>query len=116
MGGDDIDPSRGFCIYSVDPSGGWQSWGQGTAIGKFAAQARKQIAKKRKTKPENMKEALSELIESWIQTCKAENVNLQQEEEYQALIIKESGNGCNLFVVDKEKVLDIVSHRMAANS
>lgn len=63
-----------------------------------------------------MKEALSELIESWIQTCKAENVNLQQEEEYQALIIKASEDGCNLFVVDKETVLDMVSQHVAANS
>ena len=116
IGGDDIDISRSFCIYSVDPSGGWQSWGQGTAIGKYAPQLRKEMAKNKAKKAENMKEALSELTKIWTETCKAENVNLGADDEYQALLLQKSFDGCNLFVVDEEKVTEIVNRHIRADS
>ena len=47
VGTDDIDAAdRKLCVYTIDPSGSWQSWvGGATAIGKYAKQVRQQLAK-----------------------------------------------------------------------
>lgn len=110
VGVDDIDPSRGLCIYSIDPSGSWQSWGSGAAIGKYGKQLRHEIAKKRKEAPGSLEEALSQLIECWIDTCKAENVNLKAKEDYEALILHRNPDTdeCCLYLVDEKKLHEIV--------
>jgi 20S proteasome alpha/beta subunit len=115
LGGDDIDPKRGMCIYSVDPSGSWQSWGAGACIGKYAKQIRKQIAKKLETPASSLKEALEYLIECWVDTCKAENVNLKKQEDYQALILHRDPENqhCKLFQVTDESVNDMVATLIA---
>eukprot|EP00980_Cylindrotheca_fusiformis_P023613 scaffold10671_cov131-Cylindrotheca_fusiformis.AAC.11 len=114
VGVDDINPARGLCIYSVDPSGSWQSWGSGTAIGKYAPELRKEIARKQKNSPENLESALSCLIGCWINVCKSENINLQSTEDYEALVLHRNHetDECCLYSVDNSQIQDIVTKEL----
>lgn len=116
VGIDDIDLSRGLCMYSIDPSGSWQSWGSGAAIGKFAKQLRQEIATKQKEAPSSLDTALSQLISCWVNTCKAENVNLESSEEYEALILHRNAETkeCSLYKVDEKQVQKIVAKHVSA--
>ena len=110
VGGDDID-NRRLCLYTIDPSGSWQSWGGATVIGKYAKQVRQELAKKRKEmSPTSLKQALEQITECWIETCKQENVNLKAEEDYQVLILRKDAEKevCQLFMADEDEVLEIV--------
>lgn len=116
VGGDDVDPTRKMCVYSMDPSGSWQSWGGATAIGKYAKQVRDALAKKRATPPSSLHQALEQMVECWMETCQQENVNLQAEEDYQVLILRrESDNGeaCKLYMVGDDEVRGIVEKASA---
>jgi 20S proteasome alpha/beta subunit len=88
VGGSDIDRAKKFCLYTIDPSGSWQSWPWGTSIGKFAKEVRTELAKKLESPPSSLKEALEQIIESWIETCKEQNVNIKSEEDFQVLILR----------------------------
>ena len=94
-----------LCIYSMDPSGSWQSWSKGTAIGKFGPELRYLLGKKLKRKerqqeanddtgivPSNngLEDAVECLISCWKETCQQQDLNLSEphEEEYTVLIIK----------------------------
>jgi 20S proteasome alpha/beta subunit len=116
VGGDDVDPTRPLCIYSIDPSGSWQSWGGATAIGKYAKQVRQQLAKKRKISPNSLEQALEHIVECWIETCKQENVNLNAEEDYQVLILRKDSDSetCHLFMVDEDEILGVVEKTASA--
>jgi 20S proteasome alpha/beta subunit len=63
VGCDDIDGDNGadggrtaaagsaaLCIYSIDPSGSWQSWGRATAIGRYATEVRLVLARELRRK------------------------------------------------------------------
>jgi 20S proteasome alpha/beta subunit len=117
VGGDDIDASRGLCVYSMDPSGSWQSWGGASAIGKYAKQVRQELAKKRnEPAPETLEQALQRIVECWIETCKHEDVNMKAEEDYQVLILEKNtnGGGCRLMMVNEDVVRGIVEQATAA--
>jgi len=132
IGADDVDPKRTFCVYTIDPSGAWQSWGSGiTAIGKYAKIVQEQLARKRQTpitgaltQPKSLREALEHVLDCWVKTCKSQNAIMRvEEEDYQVLVLhKSTGNGrssagdadCQLYVVDDDEVRKIVSERMKA--
>ena len=132
IGADDVDSNRTFCVYTIDPSGAWQSWGSGiTAIGKYAKIVQEQLAKKRQitsalTQPKSLREALEHVLDCWVETCMSQNVVMRQEEEdYQVLVLhKNTGSyrssagdaDCQLYMVDDDEVRKIVSERMNARS
>jgi 20S proteasome alpha/beta subunit len=127
-----VDSNRTFCVYTIDPSGAWQSWGSGiTAIGKYAKIVQEQLAKKRQinsalTQPKSLREALEHVLDCWVETCMSQNVVMRQEEEdYQVLVLhKNTGSyrssagdvDCQLYMVDDDEVRKIVSERMNALS
>jgi 20S proteasome alpha/beta subunit len=116
VGGDDYDEERTFCVYSIDPSGTWQSWGGTTAIGKYAKSVREELAKKRRIKPTSLKEALEQIVDCWMETCKNQNINLHSSDDYQVLVLrKQKGDTrCKVYVVEEEDVQTIVDHALAA--
>mmetsp|Transcript_29998 Transcript_29998/g.64250 ORF Transcript_29998/g.64250 Transcript_29998/m.64250 type:complete len:320 (-) Transcript_29998:299-1258(-) len=86
VGCDDIDPSNGaLCIYTIDPTGSWQSWGRATAIGKFGTDVRRNLAKKLRssssTSITTVEEATECLIGSWKETCIDLGMNTNNDEE-----------------------------------
>mmetsp|Transcript_9236 Transcript_9236/g.22029 ORF Transcript_9236/g.22029 Transcript_9236/m.22029 type:complete len:315 (+) Transcript_9236:317-1261(+) len=119
IGGDDIDPSRGLCIYSIDPSGSWQSWGQGASIGRYSNKLRKELAKSlSSSSSSSLEEALSQLIGCWVDTCRAENLSLSEEEDLEVLVLhRNPTNGhCGLFIVDNDHVKSTFTHLSKAAS
>ena len=88
--------SDSVCLYSIDPSGSWQSWaGRGTAIGKYAPLVRKHlyeiITKNRKDSSNvksNLRDSLKIALQSWKNACNEMNVNIDQDsEDYQVLVL-----------------------------
>lgn len=116
VGGDDYDAERTFCAYSIDPSGAWQSWGGTTAIGKYAKSVREELAKKRSIKPTSLKDALEQIVDCWMETCKTQNINLHSNEDYQVLVLrKKSGeSSCKVYAVDEEDVHTIIDKALAS--
>ncbi len=114
VGGDDYDQERTFCVYTIDPSGAWQSWGGTSAIGKYAQSVREELAKKRTTPPTTLKNALKQIVDCWIETCKKQNVNLNAEDEYQVFVIRKENSVSKIYVVDDEVVHTIVQETAAA--
>ena len=123
IGGDDSDKERIFGIYSIDPSGAWQAWGEAAAIGKYAKTVREALAKKKKEAaqpPSSLKEALEQLVECWMETCKKQNIKLHaaSDEDYQVLVLcKETGDSsCKMYAVDSGDVSSIVDQAIAAKT
>jgi 20S proteasome alpha/beta subunit len=87
-------PSLFFGLYTIDPSGTWQSWGKATAIGKYARQVRMLLGSKlRRPKRQQQEDCSSTtsnnnnnnsnvmmtvsqgvelLLQCWIQACQQE--------------------------------------------
>jgi 20S proteasome alpha/beta subunit len=112
--GDDRS-STSLCIYSIDPSGNWQSWMKGTAIGQFGPELRHLLGKKMKLADAaavnsgrrdrindtdetdcrwwstGLEGAVECLIECWKETCQQQNMNLREshEEDYNVLVLKQ---------------------------
>lgn len=121
VGGDDIDPSRGLCIYSIEPSGSWQSWGKGTCIGRYSNKLRKELAKSfssSSSSSTSLQETLSKLVGCWVETCKSENINLSEEEDIEVLVMhRNSTDGkCKLYVVENEFLDKIFSDLRRSSS
>lgn len=124
VGCDDIDDTISpLCIYSIDPSGSWQSWGRATAIGKYALEVRQVLARNLRRLQQantgmggdqsirpNLKESVQCLIESWKETCKKYNVmsdNQMNREEFEVLILQrdpQNGATSRLFRVPSKTV------------
>lgn len=102
VGVDDVNPNHPLCVYSMDPSGSWQSWGGTTAIGRHARQVREQLANKRKedlllprssSSQRSVKETIEQIIHCWFEACKSENINFQPDEDsYCVLLLKTYDN------------------------
>lgn len=116
VGGDDYDPERTFCTYTIDPSGAWQSWGGTTAIGKYASTMRDELAKKRTTPPTSLKDALRQIIDCWMETCKKQNVNLHAEDDYEVLVLRKEEGVSKIYVVEDEMVHSIVEEAVTAQA
>jgi 20S proteasome alpha/beta subunit len=124
VGCDDIDPrDGGLCIYSIDPTGTWQSWGRATAIGKFGQDVRRILAKKLQSSPSitELDTAVECLLGSWKETCKDLGIDKNDEEVCEVLILqkdqKNSRKSC-LFRVSTEEVdriMDKVDSTISAN-
>lgn len=113
IGGDDVDPCRGLCMYSIDPSGGWQSWGKGASIGRYSNKLRNQLAKTLSSppSPSSLQEALSQLIGCWVEICMSENLGLSEEEDLEVLVLHRSPTDghCELFNVNNDHVKKMFS-------
>ena len=123
LGSDDHDPQRTFGVYTIDPSGNWQSWGGATAIGKYAASVREELAKRRKTTttttttaPSSLKEALEMIVDCWMETCKKQNINLHMEDDYQVLILRKEKGISKFYAVVDEEVDSIVQRAVASRT
>jgi len=90
VGCDDIDPSDGgLCIYTMDPTGSWQSWGRATAIGKFGTDVRSILARKlRSSSITELDAAVECLLGSWKETCKEQGIDEKDKEDYEVLILQ----------------------------
>ena len=124
VGCDDIDPKDGaLCIYSMDPTGAWQSWGRATAIGKFGTDVRRVLAKKLKSSPiQELETALECLLETWKETCHDLGINRREEEDCEVLVLRKDPNNSKkslLFRVPTEEVdriMDKIEATISANS
>ncbi len=110
VGCDDIDPSDGaLCIYSMDPTGSWQSWKRATAIGRFGAETRRLLARKLQESPPitELKAAVDCLLTSWKETCLDLGIDKNDKEDCQVLVLqrdpKNDQKSC-LFRVSTEQV------------
>jgi hypothetical protein len=118
---DDVsDPHRLFGVYTMDPSGSWQSWGGTTAIGKYAPLLQVQLAKQRTTlnPPTTLVQALERVVDCWIETTNP-TVPIRGEDhdnDYQVLILhKMAGDPtCHVYAVCDDDVRRIVSERVQA--
>ncbi len=103
-GCDDIN--GGLCLYSMDPTGSWQSWGTATAIGKFATETRKTLAKKlSSSRIVEIDEAINCLITSWKESCKEMGIDKTEDEDCEVLILRKDPNNSrksSLFRVSNE--------------
>eukprot|EP00536_Pseudo-nitzschia_multiseries_P003443 jgi/Psemu1/295217/fgenesh1_pm.53_\ len=91
LGCDDIDQDGGsLCIYSIDPTGTWQNWGRGTAIGKLAPEVRKILARRIESSSiMELEDAINCLIGTWKETCKNVGTNNEKDrEDYEVLILQ----------------------------
>lgn len=117
VGSDDLDPERTFCVYTIDPSGNWQSWGGATAIGKYAPSVREELAKKRSTStPSSLKEALETIVDCWMETCKKQNINLHMEDDYHVLIMQKDNGVSKFYEVLNEEVDSIVQKAVTSRT
>jgi 20S proteasome alpha/beta subunit len=92
-----------LCMYSIDPSGTWQSWGKATVIGKYARLIRGILGKKLRTlslstssstssstttttsavstkvilSEMDLSQALEQLLECWIEVCRRQQHNVK---------------------------------------
>ena len=120
-GCDDIE--GGLCIYSIDPTGAWQSWGRATAIGKFGTDVRRVLAKKLLSSSiKELDAAVECLLGSWKETCQEQGIDRKDDEDYEVLIFqkdpKNSRKSC-LFRVSSEEVdriMNKVDSTISANS
>lgn len=107
VGTDDIDTSRTFCVYTMDPSGAWQSWGGTTAIGRYAETLRAELAKRRESPPTDLRGALEQILASWKESCKLQNSKFHTDDDYQVLVFyKRRGeeSECQLYMVDDDDI------------
>lgn len=90
VGCDDIEATHGgTCIYSMDCTGNWQSWGRAAVIGKFATEAKKILAQKlQSSQVDNVPAAMECLATSWKETCKDLGIGQQESEDCQVLILQ----------------------------
>mmetsp|Transcript_9925 Transcript_9925/g.20999 ORF Transcript_9925/g.20999 Transcript_9925/m.20999 type:complete len:321 (+) Transcript_9925:58-1020(+) len=121
LGCDDIDPNdESLCIYSIDPTGTWQNWGKGTAIGKFAQDVRRILAEKvRSSSITELEEAIECLIGSWKEACKDLGAyNENDNDDCEVLILqkdpKNSFTKSRLFRVPTEEV-DRIMEKIDSN-
>ena len=111
--GDSPSPSP---IYTMDPSGSWQSWGRGaTSIGRYAKTVRKHLAKQLRTMDGNendptveiapssstiaisksssprrtVKQTLCRILQAWTDACREEHVDIahDNEDDYQVVVV-----------------------------
>jgi 20S proteasome alpha/beta subunit len=125
VGCDDIDHEKGWCLYSVDPSGSWQSWGKATAIGKYGRDIRTLLGKKLKSMSHmalssiGIRQVVTQLMECWKETCKQENINTKIREDWEVLILRKdpenSSKSC-LFCVPTEEIGQILDEVNSANA
>ena len=121
-GCDDIDPTDGgLCLYSIDPTGSWQSWGRATAIGKFGVEARRMLAKTLRSSPPIMEldKAVECLLGSWKKTCKDLGMNTNSEEDNEILILQKDPSNSRkslLYRVPSEEIDRIMEGLDAAVS
>jgi len=135
---DDVSkPNRrsSFGVYTVDPSGAWQSWGSGmTAVGKYAKTVQEQLAKKRlmtttttTTSPtSSLRDALELVLGCWIETCKSQNINvvrMMEEDDFQVLVLqkkkrirqsrswRDEQKNCQLYGINDDDVRMVISER-----
>lgn len=91
VGTDDIDADQVFGVYSLDPSGAWQSWGGTTAIGKYAKTLRTRLAKERnQSTKRTVPEAIRYLLDAWTKTCSDQGISLS-----------DANDDCQIFVLRK---------------
>ncbi|KAL3925717.1 MAG: hypothetical protein SGILL_000224 [Bacillariaceae sp.] len=118
IGCDDVDPHQrgGLCMYSIDPSGTWQSWGKACAIGKFGREVRGLLGKKLRSMPATslssieVPQALEHLVECWNEICKQQNINQRGDDDWEILILqKDPRNGSKrcLYTLSKEETIRI---------
>jgi 20S proteasome alpha/beta subunit len=125
---DDIDRDNndGLCIYSMDPSGSWQSWGRATAIGKYGREARKILSKKLQSSSSsssnmNLQDAVECLAECWKETCRQQNIAASNnaKEDCQVLILRKDpkeSTKSHLYRVPSEemnRILEKVDNKLA---
>ncbi|KAG7353490.1 proteasome subunit [Nitzschia inconspicua] len=124
VGCNDIKDSHPFCMYTLDPSGSWQSWGKATAIGKYAREVKGILGAKLRAMSESLfstmsaSQALILLVECWMEICKQQGLisNIDDWDVY--LLKREYGttSSFQLFRVQPEeftKVLEEVSRTNA---
>lgn len=121
-GGDEADDdgrgrSTSLCLYSMDPSGSWQAWAKGTAIGKYGPELRRLLGRKLVARAKQQKDdshgngcgaqdeeddnetevsihderlegAVKCLLECWRETCQKLNINMEVREDYQVLVLQ----------------------------
>jgi 20S proteasome alpha/beta subunit len=93
IGCDDIDPQRkdGLCMYSIDPSGTWQSWGKATAIGKYGREMRRNLGRKLRSmslSSMSIPQAIENLVDCWREVCKQQNVNFNNNDDWDIVILQ----------------------------
>jgi len=126
-GCDDVDPTDGsLCLYSVDPTGSWQSWGRATAIGKFGVETRRTLAKKLRSSSSSpiadLERAVEFLLESWNETCKDLGMNTNGREDKDFFIFKrdpENDRKSGLYRVPSDeiaRIMDRVDSTVSAKS
>ena len=123
VGCDDIDPEDGsLCIYSIDPTGSWQNWGRATAIGKFAPDVRRILAKKLQSSSiTELEEAVECLLESWKETCKELGIEKKDNEDCQVLVLHKDPKNISksrLFRVptdEVDRIMEKIDSNISAN-
>ena len=116
LGGDDIDKTKRFCLYTIDPSGSWQSWPWGTAIGKFAKEVRsdlaKAIEKQGSSSPDTLKGALDQIIRCWTDTCQKQNLKVDSKDDFQVLILRVASNSkeCKIYRMKQDDIQELVEN------
>ncbi|KAL3913326.1 MAG: hypothetical protein SGILL_006537, partial [Bacillariaceae sp.] len=84
----------GLCMYSLDPSGTWQSWGKASAIGKFGREIRGLLGKKFKALPANsfsameIPQAVEHLMDCWLEVCMQQGVNASGDDDWELLVLQ----------------------------
>lgn len=130
VGCDDIESngnSRGGpCLYSIDPTGSWQSWGRATAIGKFGTDVRRILAKKLKGSPsstETLEKAVECLFECWKETCKDQGIgDTNDKDDCEVLVLRKDENNRQktcLYRVSAEeidRIMDGVESRISSTT
>ena len=123
---DDSDNNDGLCIYSMDPSGSWQSWGRATAIGKYGLDVRRILSKKLQSPSSsnmNLQDAVECLIECWKETCQQQNIAASNnaKEDYQVLVLRKDPKDSTkslLYRVPSEemnRILEKVDNKLEEN-
>jgi len=91
VGYDNIDlKDGGICIFTIDPTGTWQSWGKATAIGKFGSDVREILARRLQSSPNITKldEALTYLLWSCKETFSEIGLEKKDDQDFEVLILK----------------------------
>jgi 20S proteasome alpha/beta subunit len=116
-----------LCMYSIDPSGTWQSWGKACAIGKYAQQVRGILGKKIRTMSStkelsemDVPQALELLLQCWIQVCRQPvktTTIIRETEDWDVFVVQrdpDNPSQCELFQVPKEEVMAIIDKVLLA--
>lgn len=122
LGGDDIDPKRIFGVYTIDPSGVWQSWGGITAVGKYAKNVREALAKKRcqPPPPQTLRQAVEQVIDCWMEACKSQNANVRNadDDDYQVILLekKDTSDAWQIYMVNEDELKGLVEEAITTPS